>query len=207
MQADSPATAGAWDIIESRRRTSLTLAFLSIVAIYAVRWNGWAPAVEYSAAHTASCLVLGFNAWCWVLAILGYGRRYLNRPSRFLERLNEGIYPFFILHQTVIIAVGFYLIRVEGSVLAKFLFTSTVSLAVTWGLYEIFIRPVPAVRFMFGMKPRRRATLTLPATAGIPLPGTTDAYAFHGRTGSATDVSSSPRVPAVPEPVMNEEVR
>src|SRR5690606_33398937 len=148
---------GVWAWIEERRRTSLTLAFLAIVAIDVLRWNDATPAFAYSLPHTLYQLLQGFNAWCWVLTFLGYGKRYLNRPSRVLARLNEGIYPFYILHQTVIVVIGFYVIRVEESILAKFLFVSTVSIVVSWAIYDLLVRPVPVMRFLFGMKPLPRA--------------------------------------------------
>ena len=144
---------GAWGWIEARRRTSLTLAFLSIVTIDSLRWNGATPEFAFTLPNTLYYLLQGFNAWCWVLAFLGYGKRYLNRPSRVLTRLNEGIYPFYILHQTVIVVIGFYAVQIEESILAKYLFVSTISLLVSWAIYDLLVRPVPALRYLFGMKP------------------------------------------------------
>lgn len=161
---------GLWGVLEARRRTSLTLAFLSILSINALRWNDATPEFTYSLANSLYYLLQGFNAWCWVLAFLGYGKRYLNRPSRLLERANEGIYPFYILHQTVIVVVGYYVIQVEESILAKFLFVSTLSLVLSWGIYELFVRPVPALRFLFGMKPPRPVGALTKATSSSPRP-------------------------------------
>lgn len=166
-----------WDEIEARRRASLTLAFLSIVAIDALRWNGATPAFEYSLANALYYLLQGFSAWCWVLAFLGYGKRYLNRPSRVLARLNEGIYPFYILHQTVIVVIGFYVIQVEESILAKYLFVSTVSLLVSWAIYDLLVRPVPVLRFLFGMKPLPRAPDRASLPVRVPLTSGTE---IHG---------------------------
>ena len=52
----------------------------------------------------------GFNCWCWVLVCVGFGRRYLNRNSPLLQRANEAVYPFYILHQTVLIALAYYVL-------------------------------------------------------------------------------------------------
>jgi glucans biosynthesis protein C len=151
---------GAWRTIEEQRRASLTIAFLAILAIDYLRWNGLDPHLGYSLPFALYSLLHGLNAWCWVLAILGYGRRYLDVPSRVLDYANEGIYPFYILHQTVIVIVGFYVVQLEESILAKFLFVSTLSLALSWAVYELLIRPFPVARFLFGMKPR-------PVPAGV----------------------------------------
>jgi hypothetical protein len=146
-----------WRTLELRRRTSLGLALLAITTINVLRWNGHDPGTGYTLESALFQGILAFNAWCWVLAILGYGKRYLSFRSRFLDYANEGIYPFYILHQTVIVIVGFYVVQVEESILAKFLFTSTVSLLGTVALYEFCVRPYRLTRFLFGMKPPRRA--------------------------------------------------
>ncbi|HEX7118236.1 MAG TPA: acyltransferase family protein [Longimicrobiales bacterium] len=172
---------GVWAEIEARRRTSLTLAFLAIVAIDAIRWNGATPEFTYSVSNTLYHLLQAFNAWCWVLALLGYGRRYLNRPSRVLDYANEGIYPFYILHQTVIVVIGYYVVQVEEGILAKYLFVSTVSLAVSWAVYHLLVRPFPAARFLFGMKPQRPGSGTAAPSGRGPAPAPTPAVAGSGR--------------------------
>jgi glucans biosynthesis protein C len=143
---------GVWPVIEARRRTSLTLALLSILTINYLRWNDLSPDFAYSFQNTLYQLLHGLNAWCWVLAILGFGRRYLNFRSAVLEYANQGIYPFYILHQTVIVVVGFYVVQVDESILSKFLFVSTVSLLLSWAMYDLFVRPFRLTRFLFGMK-------------------------------------------------------
>jgi len=50
--------------------------------------------------------VQAFNCWCWILVCVGFGRRYLNRNSPLLQRANEAVFPFYILHQTVLIVLG-----------------------------------------------------------------------------------------------------
>jgi glucans biosynthesis protein C len=143
-----------WRGIEANRRTALRLALLSTVCINYVRWNGLEPAWQYDVAGTAWIGFGGLNSWFWVLAILGYGRRYLSFRNRGLDYANEGIYPFYILHQTVIVVLGFYVVQTPESILAKFLFTSTLSLALTVAIYELGVRPFAVMRFLFGMKPR-----------------------------------------------------
>jgi glucans biosynthesis protein C len=147
-----------WRQIEDRRRASLTFAVLAILGINHLRWNGLSPEVGYSSAFLLYMAALAFNAWFWVLAILGYAKRYLNFRNRFLDYANEGIYPFYILHQTVIVIVGFYVVQVQESVLAKFVFTSLVSLALTVAIYDLFVKPYRVTRFLFGMKSARTAT-------------------------------------------------
>lgn len=162
-----------WRTLADRRRTSLGLALLAITAINVIRWNGNDPGLGYTTPSALFQGLVAFNSWCWVLAILGYGKHYLSFRNRFLDYANEGIYPFYILHQTVIVVVGFYVVQIEEGILAKFLFTSTISLLGTVALYEFCVRPYRLTRFLFGMKPPRATSRqpTLPQpTSPLPTP-------------------------------------
>jgi len=50
-----------------------------------------------------------FSGWCWLLAILGFGMRYLAFDRPVLRYANEGVLPFFILHQTVLLGTGYFI--------------------------------------------------------------------------------------------------
>jgi peptidoglycan/LPS O-acetylase OafA/YrhL len=97
------------------------------------------------------------NVWVWVLALLGVGHALLNRTNRLLRYANEGAYPFYLLHQTVILAVAYLVVRWELGVWPKYAVVVAVSFTLTLGLYEIAVRRWSATRFLFGMKPRRPA--------------------------------------------------
>jgi glucan biosynthesis protein C len=142
----------AWRWMEAKRRTSLLLAVAAIVIINYLRWNDVEPAWGYNPGNAALQLLQGFNAWFWVLAILGFGRRHLSFRNRLLDYAGEGIYPFYLLHQTVIVVIAFYVIRAPDAVWAKFWFTSAVSFALTVALYDLLVRPYRVTRFLFGMK-------------------------------------------------------
>ncbi|NLT50618.1 MAG: hypothetical protein GXX85_06865, partial [Ignavibacteria bacterium] len=93
----------------------------------------------------------------WVLAISGYGKKYLNTKSAFLQYSNEGIYPFYILHQTVIIFIGYYFMQFSNSILGGFFTISLLSFIITVLIYILAVRPFNFMRFLFGMKPLKKA--------------------------------------------------
>jgi glucan biosynthesis protein C len=155
--------SGLMDSLERNRRTSLALAFLTFIAINVVRWNDsepWDTLLNWrSDGRTYAYLSLyAITAWCWVFAAIGYGKKYLNRTHRILQYANEAVYPFYILHQTIIVVIVFYVVQVEESILAKYLFTTVLSLLVSMLIYHLFIRPYGVMRFLFGMKPKTKAT-------------------------------------------------
>jgi glucan biosynthesis protein C len=94
--------------------------------------------------------------WLSVVGILGFGKRYLNRTSPAQRYLGEASYPLYIIHQSVIVVLGFYLVGTALPAAGQWLALFAVTLAATFALYEI-IRRFDAVRFLFGMRPKTRA--------------------------------------------------
>ena len=147
-----------WDSLERNRRNSLKWAFLCIIALNYLRWNKILPWDTWGDDWYGHWEVFGYlaleaiDAWLWLFALIGYGRKYLNKPSKLLAYANEGIYPFYILHQTIIIVIGYYIIHIEESIGMKYLAVSTLSFVITVGIYEFFIRPYGLMRFLFGVK-------------------------------------------------------
>jgi hypothetical protein len=97
------------------------------------------------------------NTWLWVLGLIGAAGAFLSRPeTRLLRYANEGAYPWYILHQTVIVAVAYVVVRWDLGVLPKYAVLLAASLGLTLLLYEVVVRRSNAVRFLFGLKPRPR---------------------------------------------------
>ena len=105
-----------------------------------------------------------FLAWSCGLAAIGYARQYLNRDSRFRKLANEAIYPFYLLHQPVILVIGFFLIKVQMPDLIRLLVLTLSSFVVSAALYWYFVRPFNFFRVIFGMKPevRKKEPFILP---------------------------------------------
>ena len=102
--------------------------------------------------ETAFDVTAIFVSWFTVITVIAYGQHYLNSPHPWLSKINEGLYPFYILHQTVIIAIGYYICQLPWSIGAKFWSVSMLTLVSCIIFYLIVIRPFNATRFLFGMK-------------------------------------------------------
>jgi len=92
-----------------------------------------------------------------VVFLLGLGARYLNFNNRALAYGNEAVLPFYLFHQTIILAVGYFVIRLGLGILPKFLIVVVLSFAAIMGLYELGVRRFNVMRFLFGMRPLRRS--------------------------------------------------
>ena len=67
--------------------------------------------------------------------------------------------PFYLLHQTVILCVGWFVIRWQLGILLKFLIVVGISFPLILVLYELSVRRLDPVRFLFGMRPKRKISI------------------------------------------------
>jgi glucan biosynthesis protein C len=93
-----------------------------------------------------------FSAWCWLFAILGFSLKFLAFDRPLLRFANEGVLPFFILHQTVLLCIGYFVMtwHIHDAIKWMIVFFSSFIVIVT--LYTLFIRRIEFLRFLFGMK-------------------------------------------------------
>ncbi|GAA4091734.1 acyltransferase family protein [Actinomadura miaoliensis] len=102
------------------------------------------------------------EAWkqlaCWVtlLAMLGYGHRYLNGTSRFMTYFNPAAFPVYVLHQTYLVIVAYYVLGLADGGVVPYVLIMTLSFALSIATYDLVRRVNPA-RAVFGMPrlPRR----------------------------------------------------
>jgi glucan biosynthesis protein C len=97
-----------------------------------------------------------FSRWCWLVALLGFGRRWLGRGSRLLSYLSGASYPFYILHMPINTIVGYFIIQWPVGIAVKYLVINAVTILATYAVYEVLVRRTSVTRFLFGMKPKRR---------------------------------------------------
>jgi peptidoglycan/LPS O-acetylase OafA/YrhL len=123
------------------------VAITILVIYYWIQWPDPSPAgmVVYRALTV-------LNGWCWLMAIFGFARKYLNFSNGFLKYANEAVYPFYILHQTIIICIAYYMINWQMSIALKFFIISSSMFLLTLFLYECIIRRVNFLRVLFGLK-------------------------------------------------------
>jgi len=96
-----------------------------------------------------------FSAWFWIVAILGFSSIYLNKNHKFLKYANEAVLPLYILHMTVQVVIGFYIVQWNVGIAEKFILISAISLVVMLAIYGLVIRPFNVMRFLFGMKSKK----------------------------------------------------
>jgi len=96
------------------------------------------------------------TGWFWVVAILGFGRKHLSFNRRFLQTSNELVLPFYVLHQSVIVAVAFYIVGLNLIAIEKFLLIILASFPIIVALLYP-ISKINVLRFLFGMRMKSRS--------------------------------------------------
>lgn len=94
-------------------------------------------------------------AWSSMCAALGYGRALFTRSTPLLHHAQSLAYPFYIFHQSVIVVLGWWMLRLH---LAPWTFFGTLTLGsflLTWGLCEGVAR-ITWLRPCLGMGPRTK---------------------------------------------------
>lgn len=97
-------------------------------------------------------MVVSVLSWSAVVVVLGLGASYLNQDHPWLAGASEAVLPFYILHQTVILLAGYFVVRLPLGILPKLLIVMAVSFPLILGLYAVLVRPWNLMRFLFGMR-------------------------------------------------------
>jgi glucan biosynthesis protein C len=136
------------------RRNALILGILTISAylFYFTWYDIWFPDTNPAwYVYVPMRSVRSFNGLLWIVALVGFASQYLNFTNRFLRYANEAVYPFYILHQSVMMVIGYYILLQPWGIAAKFGSIALLTYFLSLGLYEI-IRRINVVRPLFGLK-------------------------------------------------------
>ena len=140
---------GFWSELERMRVFTLASAVVCF-ALFMTR-DLFVPEGSFALADEFRALITYSNRWLWVIAIFGWGHRLLNRPSPWLSYATQAVYPWYILHQTLIIVIGANLAGFSlGPVVEPALVLSG-TIAGCYVLYEFVIRRVRFLRPLFGV--------------------------------------------------------
>ncbi len=164
------ADRGIQEAIIRQRRAALALALattLGVVAVTAgIEQFGWQVGLP---GYAGIMLLGGTLIWAYVLACFGYGMRYLTADRPGLAYANQAVLPFYILHQPVILLIGYFVIPLPLPIAAKYLIIAPIAFAATLALYEYGVRRSNLARVLFGMKARAGARLSPRAASSNPL--------------------------------------
>lgn len=143
-----------WTVMVDARRRLLLVAVLVGSAYFAVL-SALPPDAVGPAASAVRVLRMLYMASA-MLAVLGWSKHALDRPFRGLRAASEAVFPWYVLHQSLIVLAIFLLRDASLPAWAEVavVFTATV---VGCALCTALIRRVGWLRPLFGLKPSAAA--------------------------------------------------
>ncbi len=135
-----------------------------LCAGYVAAWQVRESLPDPSVALTAVNYLGMLGVWTMLIGMLGAGRRYLDRPSRSLSYLAEASYPVYILHQTAIVVLAWFVVQAPIGGAVQWVVILVASVVASFAIYEV-VRRVGPLRFLFGMRPK---TLRIDRSARPP---------------------------------------
>jgi surface polysaccharide O-acyltransferase-like enzyme len=134
------------------RNVALVLGIVSASVGLFLMETGVLSLLVRPAAYLIEVALRTLNSWFWLSAVIGFGHRHLDFSNRALVYTNPAVLPFYILHQSVIVIVAFFLVGWAAPVPVKYIVLAASSFVVIMALYEGLVRRFGIFRFLFGMK-------------------------------------------------------
>jgi fucose 4-O-acetylase-like acetyltransferase len=144
---------GAEDVVRRERRRTTILFAVAIVAMLpllaTLRDRFIVPGPGY-----VVYWILGATAGVsGVLALLGHAARLETRGGRAFAYLREAALPLYVLHQGVIVVLGYWMVDADMPLAFRYLALLAASVAGTFALYHV-VRALRPLRFAFGLRLR-----------------------------------------------------
>ncbi|MFX0133982.1 MAG: acyltransferase family protein [Candidatus Hodarchaeota archaeon] len=137
---------------EAIERHGIPSLIIAIVLLIILGISDWTR--SYSL-EPLTGLLRSICGWSWVIAVIHLGRKFLYFNHKSLKFLNDIVLPFYILHQSVILVVAFYVLPLDLITTVKYFIICSVSFVIIMGLILI-IRKVNVLRFLFGMRLKKK---------------------------------------------------
>jgi len=139
-----------WAAIRRLWPVALVIAILAYATIMLIK-IGWGAGDEPQWAKIGFAVARPVHGWATIIALIGIADRYGNRDGKWRAKLTEAVFPFYIVHQTIIVLVGFLLLPMLLPVGVELLIMVTTTAVGCWMFYQIgktspWLRPLIGLR-------------------------------------------------------------
>lgn len=142
------------EAIERHWKAALTSGLLIAISLSVVYVAQIQTGLNEVTFYIVEMILRGILIWCCLIGFLGFGKRFLNRGGKFIDYASEAALPVYIIHLPMVVIVGFYVIKFDLPIAAKYFAIVILSLISSVLLYEIAVRRFNFVRFFLGLKKR-----------------------------------------------------
>lgn len=145
--------------VERHKYISLGIGMLFLIVLLVLftlfldNLKSWWDHPDYSLGCIFFHMMWAITTWSWLMFFLGAGKASLDFRTTWLSRINEAVMPFYMLHQTIILLIGFQIIQWHSNAWFKYIAISSTSFIVIITIYYFIIMRYNWLRILFGMKP------------------------------------------------------
>ena len=149
------ALAGSPTALAAMRRwwpwaLGVGLLCYGVVVAIEIEWPGsTTPAWPWGILFAAARAVQG---WSIIVALIGLADTYLNRDHPWRRMLTEAVFPFYIIHQTIIVGVEGALLPLGLPAVMEFLILLATTVGGCWAFYAVG-REIGWLRPLIGLRP------------------------------------------------------
>ena len=125
-------------LFESVARCWPAAAALAVAAYGYIVWAMWsAPDKGQAPAGIVTIFMVMrlVQGWATIVALVGIADRFANRDHPWRAMLAEAVFPFYIIHQTIIVVVGWWLLQRQVAALPAFLILVAATVGGCWAIY------------------------------------------------------------------------
>jgi peptidoglycan/LPS O-acetylase OafA/YrhL len=141
-----------WQTCEKYRWHFFIASMVCMIVLFAqYYWPLTLPKKQDQALYLYGVLD-SIHIWMMIVSLLGFARKKLNFSNAFLRYTTPAVYPFYILHQTIIVAAGYYVTQWSLPIMAKLLILIVVCFGGVYVLYEFLIKRFAITRLLYGIK-------------------------------------------------------
>lgn len=145
--AGAPATLAAlvrwW-----KASATIALAAYALVAGIEIAWPGNTMPTPWGTIFSIARAVEG---WTAIAALIGFADRHWNRDHRWRPLLTEAVFPFYIVHQSVIVLVAWWLLPAGLPAWLDFTILVAATIAGCWAFY-LAGRAIGPLRPLIGLR-------------------------------------------------------
>ncbi|MRW85982.1 acyltransferase family protein [Pseudoduganella sp. FT26W] len=141
-----------WARVEALRWTSLAL-WLASWALIVCYWSipeALASSPEVTQWKPLMRAVYSLCQWVPILTVCGFGHRHLNFDSAKRRYLTEAVFPVYILHQTLIVAMAHWMKPIKLAPVTEGVFLIVLTFTISLGVFEL-VRRIAVLRPFFGL--------------------------------------------------------
>ncbi|TDW22558.1 acyltransferase family protein [Kribbella kalugense] len=113
--------------------------------------DGWWPDPGYSWAYLWYSPLITIAVWGWLVAVLGFGMRAPAFQRPLPTPLARAAMPYFIVHQPIILAIAYYVVRWDTGIGAKYAVLLPTAFALS-AVLAWLLSVLPGISTLFGVK-------------------------------------------------------